>query len=170
YWNLYIAVALSGIGFLASGKLFAQQARIKLVLTVGFVVFALSNLNAMLCINHQRQALLKMIDSHYLLAANPAVGPPDCPMVGVDFTRGQRFGCIPPYNGFRYKRARTMAAGSNHDAQQLTAERFLFLQGAGPYSEGNDLAKVKLFSTRLIEVWTAGHDRWANAIEHQKAA
>src|SRR4051794_13711061 len=76
-WNLYIVVALGGIGFLASGRRFAQQARIKLVLTVGFVVFALSNLNAILYVNHGRQELLKLIHSPYLLAANPAVGPPD---------------------------------------------------------------------------------------------
>ena len=67
----------AGIGFLASGRRFAQQARIKLVLTVGFVVFALSNLNAILHVNHGRQELLKLIHSPYLLAANPAVGPPD---------------------------------------------------------------------------------------------
>lgn len=55
-------------------------------------------------------------------------------------------------------RSRTMT-------QELNAERFLFLQGAGPYSEGDDLAKVKLFSTRLIELWTAGHDRWGDVIK-----
>lgn len=70
----------------------------------------------------------------------------------VDLSRSQRFGCILHYDGPCYKRARTMAAVSNHDAQQLTAERFLFLQG--PYSEGDDLTKVKLFSTRLMELWT----------------
>lgn len=55
-------------------------------------------------------------------------------------------------------RSRTMT-------QQLNAERFLFLQGVGPYLESDDLAKVKLFSMRLMEVWETGHDRWAKAVE-----
>lgn len=86
HWNLYIAVALGGIGLLASGRRFAQQARIKLVLTLGFVLFALSNLDAILRVNHERQALLKMIDSQYLLAAHPAVGRPDWQFITFHLT------------------------------------------------------------------------------------
>lgn len=49
----------------------------------------------------------------------------------------------------------------------LTAERFLFLQGAGNYSE-EEAKNVKLFSMRLMEIWAGGHEQWEKAIEHQK--
>ena len=57
-------------------------------------------------------------------------------------------------------RARTMT-------QRLATERFLFLQGAGPYAEdhAND---VRLFSKRLMEIWAGEHAQWEQAIEHQK--
>ncbi len=77
YWNLYIAVALGAIGLLASGKRFTQDKRIKIVLSVSFVVFALSNLDAILSVNHQRNAILHMIDSGLSSAAQPAAAPPD---------------------------------------------------------------------------------------------
>jgi len=84
---LYIAVALGGIGLLASGRPFAQQARIKLVLTFGFVLFALSNLQAIWRINQERRALLDMmIHSRYWLAANPAGGQPNWQLITFHLT------------------------------------------------------------------------------------
>lgn len=52
----------------------------------------------------------------------------------------------------------------------LSAERFLFLQGAGIYAEQEETKSVKLFSSRLMEVWAGGHEQWEMAIKHQKGA
>ena len=60
-------------------------------------------------------------------------------------------------------RARTMT-------QRLDAERFLFLQGAGAYSEQDENRSVNFFSDRLMEIWEGGHEEWTKAIEHQKGA
>ena len=54
--------------------------------------------------------------------------------------------------------------------QMLHAERFLFLQGAGSYSEQDEAKSVKLFSNRLMEIWAGGHEQWEVAIKHQKGA
>ena len=51
----------------------------------------------------------------------------------------------------------------------LNAERFLFRQGAGIYSEQEEAKSVKLFSIRLMEIWAGGHEQWEVAIKHQKA-
>ena len=52
--------------------------------------------------------------------------------------------------------------------QLLNTERFLFLQGAGIYSEQEETRSVKLFSNRLMEIWAGGHEQWEIAIKHQK--
>ncbi len=44
--------------------------------------------------------------------------------------------------------------------QQLTAERFLFEQGAGDYADRDEAARVRLFADRVVELWNAGHARW----------
>ena len=49
---------------------------------------------------------------------------------------------------------------SRSTAQQLTAERFLFEQGAGDYTIENEAGRVRLFADRMIAVWNAGHTRW----------
>jgi hypothetical protein len=54
--------------------------------------------------------------------------------------------------------------------QRLNAERFLFLQGAGIYSEQEENKSVKLFSNRLMEIWAGGHEQWELAIKHQERA
>ncbi len=46
-WNLYITVSLGVVGFSVSGKAFARSRSIKLVVSVAFVLFALSNLQAL---------------------------------------------------------------------------------------------------------------------------
>jgi hypothetical protein len=58
-------------------------------------------------------------------------------------------------------RARTMT-------HRLATERFLFLQSAGPYV-GDKANDVRLFSSRLMELWAGGHTQWEQAIERQKA-
>jgi hypothetical protein len=50
---------------------------------------------------------------------------------------------------------------------RLAAERFLFLQSAGPYA-GGQTNNVWLFSNRLMEVWAGGHAQWEQAVEQQK--
>jgi hypothetical protein len=44
--------------------------------------------------------------------------------------------------------------------QQLTAEKFLYLQAAGPYSKSDPDANARLFSERIVEIWEAGHQEW----------
>jgi Protein of unknown function (DUF4231) len=53
---------------------------------------------------------------------------------------------------------------------RLNTERFLFLQGAGIYSEQEDTDSVKLFSNRLMDIWAGGHEQWEEAAERQKGA
>jgi hypothetical protein len=53
---------------------------------------------------------------------------------------------------------------------RLNTERFLFLQGAGIYSEPEESDSVKLFSNRLMDIWAGGHEQWERAVEHQKGA
>ena len=52
--------------------------------------------------------------------------------------------------------------------QRLTSERFLFLQDAGCYADGDNAQKIRLFSERLMESWAGAHDDWYKAIERQK--
>jgi hypothetical protein len=54
--------------------------------------------------------------------------------------------------------------------QLLTTERFLFLQGAGAYSELEEARSMKLFSCRLMEIWAGGQEQWEVAVRHQKGA
>ena len=51
---------------------------------------------------------------------------------------------------------------------RLPTERFLFLQGAGIYSELKESDSVKLFSNRLMEIWAGGHEEWKRAAEEKK--
>ena len=43
---------------------------------------------------------------------------------------------------------------------RLNTERFLFMQGAGIYSEQEETDSVKLFSNRLMDIWAGGHEQW----------
>jgi hypothetical protein len=61
YWNLYLAVATGVLGILATGKDFSGSWSIKLLITIAFIVFALSNLDAIIKLGEQRQALLDML-------------------------------------------------------------------------------------------------------------
>jgi hypothetical protein len=76
YWNLYIVVALGCLTLLASGKDFVRRREIKLLLTVAFVLFAASNLNAIYDVNEQRRALLRLAEPPYVDAANASAPPP----------------------------------------------------------------------------------------------
>ncbi len=76
YWNLYIAVALGVLGLMASGKSFAHLRQTKALLTIAFVVFALSNLEVLIATNEQRRAIAALIDPAYRAAAQHA-GPPE---------------------------------------------------------------------------------------------
>jgi hypothetical protein len=61
YWNLYIAVATGLVGVMSSGKLFTKSKSLKIFITVAFVVFAYSNLDAILWLGELRSALLDML-------------------------------------------------------------------------------------------------------------
>ena len=61
YWNLYIAVATGLVGIMASGQSFTSSAALKAFLTVAFVVFALSNLDAIVRLGKLRSALLEQL-------------------------------------------------------------------------------------------------------------
>ena len=61
YWNLYIAVATGLVGVMASGRAFTSSVTLKAFLTVAFVVFALSNLDAIVRLGRLRSALLEQL-------------------------------------------------------------------------------------------------------------
>jgi len=61
YWNLYIAVATAVIGTMASGKVFTGSLALKVFLSLAFVVFAASNLWAILRLGDLRTALIGML-------------------------------------------------------------------------------------------------------------
>jgi Protein of unknown function (DUF4231) len=48
--------------------------------------------------------------------------------------------------------------------QELEAERFLYSQHAGRYTGLDEKAKVQLFSERLVEIWSEGHQKWAQSV------
>lgn len=50
---------------------------------------------------------------------------------------------------------------------RLYGERFLYLQGAGPYAEvaDDEEEKVQLFSQRIEDVLMEGHDGWARSVQ-----
>lgn len=60
YWNFYIVVSTAVIGTIASGKIHVTKT-IRVIITVAFVLFAASNLHAILNVNEQRVALIKLI-------------------------------------------------------------------------------------------------------------
>jgi hypothetical protein len=60
-------------------------------------------------------------------------------------------------------RPQEMWLQSRTTEQQLVAERFLFLQSAGHYSDLDEDSRVKMFAKRIIDIWCAGHERWEQA-------
>ena len=42
---------------------------------------------------------------------------------------------------------------SRNAEQQLTAEKFLYLQGAGRYANSSQEANARLFSERIVKIW-----------------
>jgi hypothetical protein len=76
YWNLYIAVSLGVLGLMASGKPFTQLRQTKVLLTIAFAAFAMSNLDVIIDTNEQRRALGALIEPKFQTAAGFAA-PPD---------------------------------------------------------------------------------------------
>lgn len=64
YWNFYIIVATAVIGTIASGKINVTHS-IRVILTCAFVLFALSNLQAIICVNKQRTALSNLVPDSF---------------------------------------------------------------------------------------------------------
>ena len=77
YWNLYLALALGLLGLMASGKPFTGRVSVKLLLSVGFIGVALSNLGVIDAINEQRRQLLLLLGDSPALAAARAAMPPE---------------------------------------------------------------------------------------------
>ncbi|HKV58089.1 MAG TPA: DUF4231 domain-containing protein [Ktedonobacteraceae bacterium] len=48
--------------------------------------------------------------------------------------------------------------------RELESERFLFVQQAGRYTAPDEGANVRLFSERLVEIWSEGHEGWARSV------
>lgn len=65
YWNIFIAVATAVIGVMASGKAFTSSRALKVFLSLAFIVFAYSNLNAILLLGELRTALLATIPAEF---------------------------------------------------------------------------------------------------------
>lgn len=65
YWNIFIAVATAVVGVMASGKAFTNSRALKLFLTGAFVVFAYSNLEAIVRLGELREALLAMLSAEF---------------------------------------------------------------------------------------------------------
>jgi hypothetical protein len=42
----------------------------------------------------------------------------------------------------------------------LALEKFLYLQSAGRYANSNQEANARLFSERIVEIWSGGHEAW----------
>lgn len=66
YWNILIAVSLGLLGFFASGKELAANTTLKVIASIAFAVFAVSNFDAMWQLNRQREELCKLIDAPQL--------------------------------------------------------------------------------------------------------
>ena len=60
YWNFYIAVATGIIGIVASGKVQITK-KIRIILTIAFLLFAISNLHSICDIIDQRTSLIALI-------------------------------------------------------------------------------------------------------------
>lgn len=63
YWNLHIAVSTAVLGIMASGKHFTSSKALKTIMTCAFVLFAYSNLDAILRLGELRIALLELLPS-----------------------------------------------------------------------------------------------------------
>ncbi|MBW2015817.1 MAG: hypothetical protein JRJ01_03100 [Deltaproteobacteria bacterium] len=61
FWNIFIAVASAVVGVMASGKAFTDSSAVKIFFTGAFVVFAYSNLKAIIRLGKLRKALLDML-------------------------------------------------------------------------------------------------------------
>lgn len=75
YWNLYIAVATAVIGTMASGKAFVGSTPLKVFLSLAFIVFAASNLFAILRLGDLRTALLDMLPETLPRALTVSLSP-----------------------------------------------------------------------------------------------
>lgn len=81
-WNLYIAVATAGIGLMASGKAFTTSKILKSALTVAFLVFAYSNIDAIWRLGELRTSLLQLLPQD-LDAIKKSLEPATCLQYGV---------------------------------------------------------------------------------------
>lgn len=81
-WNLYFVVATAGLGLMASGKAFTTSGILKVGLTIAFVVFAYSNLDAILRLGELRTSLLELLPSEFD-AIKKSLKPATCFQYGL---------------------------------------------------------------------------------------
>ena len=58
FWNFQIIVIFGLLGFVTTARATARQASVKVMLTVGYLMFALVNLEALLAVTKQRWILV----------------------------------------------------------------------------------------------------------------
>jgi hypothetical protein len=75
YWNFFIVVSSALIGVLASGKEFTNSMALKVVFALVFVLFAISNFNAIESLVNQRVALLKQLSPKFPIDIKCSVKP-----------------------------------------------------------------------------------------------
>lgn len=85
YWNLLIAGTAAMLGLMASGKPFTQQRQMKVLLTIAFTAFAISNLVAILAVNDQRRHLGLLIPGKHPLKALAESAMPQADLLLIAF-------------------------------------------------------------------------------------
>jgi hypothetical protein len=86
YWNLYIAVSLGVIGVSQAIKGDGSFSALRILLALGFVIFAISNLLAIRSINAQRMQISMLVEDPYKNIAN--LGRPPSEFVFLCFHAG----------------------------------------------------------------------------------
>lgn len=87
-------------------------------------------------------------------------------------TLGAYFWIVPIISGFSALCTTMLSATNSQERwthsrgveQQLDAERFLYLQRASRYATSDEEANVRLFSERLADIWSEGHQGWARSV------
>ncbi|MBG6173577.1 hypothetical protein IWQ55_000851 [Labrenzia sp. EL_208] len=65
YWNLYIAVATAVVGIMAAGHQYTNSKILKIILSGAFLVFAISNLLAIIRLGNLRMALINAFPDEF---------------------------------------------------------------------------------------------------------
>lgn len=61
-WNFYVVAALGIVGFLASAPARVKTKRIRILVTLGFILFILLNLPALVAVTRERLVLIEAVN------------------------------------------------------------------------------------------------------------